>query len=113
MGQQLAQRDRPLGRAQFRLPLIIKSLKDLGRRQLGKHLADRLVKLELALLDQLHCRRCGESLGHRRDPEHRVRGHIGALGEIALAERTFVDDAVAVRSYGDNAGNFLGVRGLP
>jgi hypothetical protein len=41
MGQQLAQRDRPLGRAQFRLPLIVKSLKDLGCRQLGKHLADR------------------------------------------------------------------------
>ena len=112
MGQQLAQRDRPLGRAQFRFALVVESFQDLRRRQLGKELADRLVKLELALLDELHCGGCGERLGHRRDPEHRIRGHVGALGEVALAECAFVEDAVAGRRYGDDAGDFLGVRGL-
>jgi hypothetical protein len=49
---------------------------------------------------------------HRRDPEHRIECHVGALGEVALAEGTLIEDAVAGRCHGDDAGDLLGVRGL-
>ena len=38
--------------------------------------------------------------------------HVGALGEVALAECALVQDAVAGRRHGDDAGDLLGVRGL-
>jgi hypothetical protein len=44
--------------------------------------------LQLALLDQLHAGGARDRLGHRRDPEHTVRGDRGP--ECAL-----VDDALA------------------
>jgi len=112
VGQQVTQRYRALGRPQFRFALVIESFQYLRRRQVGQYFADRLVKLELALLHELHRRSSGQSLGHRRDPEHRVHRHIGALSEIALAERALVNDAIVVCRYRDDARNLLRVRGL-
>ena len=112
VSQQHAQRDRPLGRTQLRFALVVESFQDLRSRKVGKELAHRLVQLEFALFHELHGGGCGERLGHRRDPEHRIERHVGALGEVALAEGALIEDAVAGRCHGDDAGDLLGVRGL-
>ena len=57
VGHELAQRDRLLRRAQFRLAAGVKAFQHLRRREIGQQLADRLVERELALLDQLHAGR--------------------------------------------------------
>jgi hypothetical protein len=52
VGEQHAQRDRPLGRTQLRFALVVEAFQDLRSCKLGKEFADRLVELELALLDE-------------------------------------------------------------
>ena len=54
MGEQMPQRDRLLRWPQLRLALLVESLEDLRRLEFGKQLAHWLVKLQLALLDELH-----------------------------------------------------------
>src|SRR5579883_1098331 len=57
MRDEMAQRDRPLRRAQLGLARAIEALEHLRRAQLGQYLADGTVERELAALDELHRRR--------------------------------------------------------
>ena len=93
VGQQMAQRDRAFGRAQSWRARGVEALQDLRRGQFREHVADRLVELELALLDELHRRDRGHRLGHRRDAEHAVAGHCGAVDNVAQSKRALVQDS--------------------
>ena len=111
MGQQMPQRDRPLGRPQARGAGIVEPLQYLGCRQFGKHISDRLIQLQPALLDELHRRDRGHRLGHRGEPEDRVGRHLGTVGEIARAERAFVEGPLVGRRHRDDAGHLFSLRG--
>ena len=54
VGQQMAQRDRPLRRPELGLALGVEALQHLRGAELHHDVADRLVETELALLDHLH-----------------------------------------------------------
>jgi len=53
-----------------------------------------------------------EGLGHRKEPDHRVRGYWRAGGDIGLAESALVDEAVAGGADRHDAGDRAGVYGL-
>ena len=105
----MAQRDRLLRRAQFRLALGVKAFQHLRVGEIGQQLADRLVQRELALFHELHAGGARDGLGHRGDPEHAVGGHGIVLGQVALAERALINHLIAGRRHRDHAGNFLGL----
>ena len=109
VGHEMAQRDRLLRRAQFRLAAWRRSLPAPAAGEIGQQLADRLVERELALLDELHAGGRRDRLGHRGDPEHAVGGHGIVLGQVALAERALIDHLIAGRRHRDHAGNLLGL----
>ena len=76
MGQQIADRHRPLRRPGFVRAIVIDARQhDLAARELGKVFRHRIVDADLALLDEHHHRQRGDRLGHRRDPEDRVGRH--------------------------------------
>ena len=108
VGQQVTQRDRPLGRPELGLALGIEALQHLRGAELHHDVADRLVETELALLDHLHGSDRGHRLGHRGDPEHRVRRHRCTAHEVALAEGAFVEDALVVGGERHDAGDIAG-----
>jgi hypothetical protein len=80
---QLADRRLARGRAQAAV-----GLEHLELGELGQDLLDRLVKGDLALLEQLQRRGRRDGLGHRGVAEHRVG--------VRRAGRALVEDAVAV-----------------
>ena len=92
--QQVAQRDRPLGRAQLRGAAGVEALQHLRRAERGVDVGHRLVELEFALLDELHRRDRGDGLGHRGDPEQAVERHRWPLIERAGAEGPLVEQAL-------------------
>ena len=98
-----------LAGAQFRFALGVETFQHLRAREIGQHLADRLIQRELALLDELHAGRCRDGLGHGGDPEHAVDRHRIVLGQVAFAERALIDHFIAGRGHCDHAGNFLGL----
>ena len=112
VGQQMPQRDRPLGRPQPRRAGIVEPLQYLGRRQFRKHIPDRLIQLQPALLDELHSRHRGHRLGHRREPEDAVGRHVGPVHEVPRAERAFVEDPLVGRRHRDDPRHLSGLRGL-
>ena len=109
VGHEMAQRDRLLGGAQFRLAVGVKAFQHLRGGKIGQQLADRLVQRELALFDELHAGGARDRLGHGGDPEHAVGGHRIVLGQVALAERALINHLAAGRRHRDHAGNFLGL----
>jgi hypothetical protein len=112
MGEQMPQRDRVLRRPQLRLALLVETLEHLRRLEFGEQRAHWLLELQLALLDELHGGGRRDRLGHRRDPEHRVECHVGALGEVALAERALVQDPILRHRRCDHAGDVPAFRRL-
>ena len=113
VGQQVAQRDRPLRRTQLGRAGGVEALQHLGRAQARVDVRHGLLDLELALLDELHRRHGGDRLGHRGDAEDGVERHRRALVERAQAEGPFVEHALVGRGHGHHARHFLGVDGLP
>ena len=110
VGQQVAQRDRPLGRPQLGRARGVEALRaPAAEASSGSSSPIGLLELQLALLDQLHAGRRGHGLGHRRDPEHRVGRHVRAVGHVALAERALVDDPLVGRRDRDDARHGPGV----
>ena len=111
MGQQMTQRDRAFGRAQSRRARGVEALQDLRRGQFGEHFADRLVKLELALLDELQRRDRGHRLGHRRDAEDAVAGHCRTVDNVAQPKRALVQDSGVGRRQCNDTRHLFGFGG--
>ena len=102
VGEQVLERDRPLGRTQLRLAARVEAFEHLHVGDLGQDFPDRTVERELALFDKLHRRSAGDRLGHRGDPEHGVERHRIRLAEVALAECALIDDLAAGRGHCDD-----------
>ena len=74
----------------------------VGEPELGKHVDDRRVEIELPLVDELHHDRRSPHLGHRADLEHGVRRHLdagllvqhtgGRLDDVVLTPRAHAHD---------------------
>jgi hypothetical protein len=96
VGQKLPQSDRPLGGAELRRARCVEPLQNLRALQLVDDLCGRLVELKLAPLDHLHRRRGRDGLGHGRDPEDRVEGHVLGLRKVARSERARIGRAGGV-----------------
>ena len=107
----MAQRDRPFCSAQLGFARGVEALEHFRGLKFGQHLRDGPVELKLTALDLLHCRRGGDGLGHRGDPEHAVDGHGRACRQSALAERALIDCVVLRRRYGYDTGDLAVVRG--
>ncbi len=106
VGEQVAQRDRALRRAQFWLTRVVPTVQHLRLGEPRQHLGDGGIEFELALLDLLQRRDRGDRLGHRGDPDdgverHRRAGAAGAVG--GLEER-----AVAVAGDRNHARHAAG-----
>src|SRR5437660_11897187 len=81
----------------------VEALQDPSGGDVGDHLARRLLETELAPLDELHGRGCGDGLGHRSDPHDRIGRHRRFLTKLPLAESTLVDNCLIGRGHYDNA----------
>src|SRR6516162_2405615 len=68
----MPQSDRPFRRPQPRRSRIVEPFEDLRCREFRQDVADRLVELQFALLDELHRRDRGHRLGHRSNAKDRV-----------------------------------------
>ena len=77
VGQQVADRDRPRRGAALDRGLVQLHAHVLER---GQDVADRLVELEFAVLDQDHRRHRGDRLGHRIDSPQAVGAGGGSVG---------------------------------
>jgi len=73
-GQEIAQRDRTLGRHGI-VQRAVDGAQHLAVRQFGEPAVDRLIEPQLGLLDQDHGGDGGDRLGHRSDPEDGVAPH--------------------------------------
>ena len=105
MGEQVAKRDRPLGRAQDRPAGTVETVEHLRRGETRHDPGDRLVQRDAALLDQLHGAGRNQRLGHGGVPEDRVQRHRHAAAEAALAEGAFVEPLVVVDGNRHDAWN--------
>ena len=112
MGQQVAQRDRPLRRTQPGRTGGIESLQNLWRAQRRVDIGHRFIEPELALLDELHGGDGGDRLGHRGDAEDGIERHWRAVAKEARAERAFVKQALVGQRHGHDAGHVLGIHRL-
>ena len=83
-----------------------------GDASSGSALGQRLVEVELSLLDELHRGDRRDGLGHRRDPDDGVEGHVLRLVDLALAEGALVDRARVVGGQRDDARHGPGGDGL-
>ncbi len=101
----------PLAGRSFGAPEELEALQDLGCGQVRKDFADRLVELELALLDELHRRDRGHSFRHRRDTEHAIAGHRRAVDKVAPAKRALVQDSGVGRCQCDDTWHLFGLGG--
>ena len=75
----------------------------------GRMLADRLVELQLALLDELHGRGRGHGLGHRGDPEDRVERHGRALRRCCACRTRPRRGSLVGRRQRHDAGHLAGL----
>ena len=73
--------------------------------ELGKIFFDRIIEIDLALIDKHHERGCSEGLGDRSDPEEGIGGHGGPGCEVAKTDGLEVDGVVLVGDKRDGAGN--------
>ena len=73
MAQQILHRDRPFGRDQFELPVLLDA--DLRIGEFGDVFRDGVSDEQPSVLDQHHERDRDDRLGHRIDAEDRVAAH--------------------------------------
>jgi hypothetical protein len=104
VGEQVAQRNRPLRRPEPGRAGGVEALEHLRRAQAGVDVGHGALELQLALLDQLHGGDGRDRLGHRRDAKHRVERHRRALAERAHAEGTLVEQALSVAAMATTPG---------
>ena len=106
MGQQVAQRDRPLCRAQLRQSFGVEAIEHLRRADRGLDIGHRRIQRQLVLLDELQRRHRRNQLHHRGDAKHRVARHGGPVAEPALAENSFIEEAMVGRRQGHDSRYF-------
>ena len=106
MGEQVAQRDRPLCRAQLRQSFGVETVEHLRRAERGLDVRHRRVQRQLVLLDELQRRHRRNQLHHRGDAKHRVTRHGGPVAEPALAENTLIENAMVGRRQGHDSRHF-------
>src|SRR5438445_247071 len=112
VGQEVTQRDRPLGLPEARLAGGVEALEHFRGGDFRDDLARRTLETELAPLDELHRRRGGDRFGHRRDPDHRVECHWRVLTELPLAEGALVENSPVAGGDCDDAWHGLRRNGL-
>ena len=110
MGQQVAQRDRPLCRPQLRQSFAVEAIEHLRRADRGFDIGHRRVQRQLVLLDELQRGHRRNQLHHRGDAKHRVARHGGAVAEPALAENPLIEDAMVGRRQGHYSRHFSRAR---
>jgi hypothetical protein len=71
--------------------------------KLGKILVDRGGEIELSILDQYHGGHAGDRLGHRGNPEDRIRLQRGGLCMVAKADRPQIRDFAVPRDRSHRA----------
>ena len=110
MGEQVAQRDRPLCRAQLRQSFGVEAVEHLRRADRGLDSGHRRVQRQLVLLDELQRGHRRNHLHHRGDAKHRVARHGGAVAEPALAEYALIEHAIVSRRQGHDSRHFSRAR---
>ena len=106
MGEQVAQRDRPLCRAQLRQSFGVEAIEHLRRAERRLDIRHRRVQRQLVLLDELQRRHRRNQLHHRGDAKHRVTRHGGPVAEPALAENTLIENAMVGGRQGHDSRHF-------
>ena len=110
MGQQVAQRDWPLGRSQLRQSLGVEAVEHLRRVDRGLDVGHRRIERKLVLLDELQRGHRRNHLHHRGDAKHRVTRHGGAFAEPALAENPLIEEAMVGCRQGHDSRYFSRAR---
>ena len=100
-GEQVVQRDRPLGGDRV-VERAVRGAQHAAVRQFGQPALDRVVQPDPPLLDQEHRSGGGDRLGHRGDAEDGVAPHGRAGAQVLLARDCDVD-RVAARHQSDRA----------
>jgi hypothetical protein len=106
MAQQILDRDRPLGRDQFELPVLLDA--DLRIGEFGDVFRDGVGDEQPSVLDQHHERDRDDRLGHRIDAEDCVAGHYRAA-RPQHAEVAAIADLAAPRDQHRNPRQAAGV----
>ena len=99
VGEQLAHGGPARGRAQPRLVAVV-ALEHLELAELGHDRGDLRVEVEPPPLHELEGPNRDERLGHRGEPEDRVRGHLGVTVDADPPADPLVDHSVAVENGG-------------
>ena len=99
VGEQLAHGGPARRRAQPRLVAVV-ALEHLELAELGHDRGDLRVEVEPAPLHELEGPDRDERLGHRGEPEDRVRGHLVVTVDADPPGDPLVDDSVAVENGG-------------
>jgi hypothetical protein len=108
VGEQILDPHRPLTgiRQEVR---IAAAAEDAQIAPLRNPAMDRIVQLEMALLEEHHQGDRRDRLGHRVDPEDRVLAHRLAALEIHQPDRLAVLDPPSPMDEGQEAGNLAGL----
>ena len=107
MAQQVFDGDRALQRLKHELSIGLLDT-DLRFRKGRDVFRQRIVKPELAVIDQHHRGNRGDSFRHRIKPEDAVRGHRPSAFDIAQAEALEIDGLTVLLDQNDRAGNLAG-----
>jgi hypothetical protein len=110
--QQMTQRDRATGLPQAGSPGVVEPFENLDRGQLRHMGAQRFVKFDPILLDELHRRDGGHGFGHGVKCDHRVEGHRPVLANRTFAECPRVDNTGVVGCERDDSGDRSRVDGM-
>ena len=108
MQQQILDRDRPAQRHEIEhglAGLVLALDADLHAGKGGNVFADGIVELDLAAIDQHHRRKAGDGLGQRMQRKDRIRRHVDAGIDVALAEPFEIDRLAVALDQDDGAGN--------
>ena len=105
VGEKVPERDVAACRPRLRIAVGVKAFEHHRIREFGEYGLDGCVQRQLAAFDLLHGAGARDRLGHRSDPNDRVRRHRLSRGERALAVAALKDRAISRRSRGDNAGH--------
>ena len=105
MGQQMAQGDRPAGRAHKRPTLGIEAGQHAHIAERRHDRTGRRIELEQTALDQLQRGARGDRLGHRGDAHHGVDCHRLAASQALHAEGALVERVLGGGDHRGHAGD--------
>ena len=111
VGEEVTERNRPLGRPQQWLAALIEAIEDLRRGDRRIDIRHRRLERELALLDQPQRGHRRDQLHHGGDTENRVARHRRPFMNAPAAKDPFVEDAGFGCGHGDHARHILGADG--